>query len=135
MGSVPASRCWSEKPVSEAAGPKILRGESPFHLPFDPDHILDLHDDSHAMIRTEIRCIRCDAHLGHVFDDGPPPTGKRHCLNSVSLEFVGEGAEPPSSAPRASVGRLLRQGSSQPFCSVAVHDKDRLESLTGNRRA
>jgi peptide-methionine (R)-S-oxide reductase len=58
-----------------------------FATPFDPDHIANIDDVSHGMVRTEIRCRRCDAHLGHVFPDGPPPTGQRYCLNSVSLEF------------------------------------------------
>jgi len=59
-----------------------------FHTPFDPEHIRELRDVSHGMIRTEIRCARCDGHLGHVFEDGPHPSGLRYCLNSVSLSFV-----------------------------------------------
>ncbi len=58
-----------------------------FFQPFDPEHIRTLRDASHGMLRTEIRCRRCDGHLGHVFEDGPPPTGLRYCLNSVSLRF------------------------------------------------
>ncbi len=70
-----------------------------FHQPFDPDHIAELLDESHGMIRTEIRCRRCDGHLGHVFDDGPPPSRKRYCLNSVSLEFFPSGEEPLQKLP------------------------------------
>jgi peptide-methionine (R)-S-oxide reductase len=62
-----------------------------FFQPYDPEHVKNLHDDTHGMRRVEIRCARCDAHLGHVFDDGPPPTHQRYCLNSVSLQFVEAG--------------------------------------------
>ena len=58
-----------------------------FYEPFDLDHVRNIVDESYGMIRTEIRCRRCGSHLGHVFDDGPAPTGKRFCLNSVALEF------------------------------------------------
>ncbi len=63
-----------------------------FFEPFDPAHVRTERDTSYGMIRDEIVCGRCGSHLGHVFPDGPPPTGERHCLNSVSLGFtpVGE---------------------------------------------
>jgi peptide-methionine (R)-S-oxide reductase len=62
-----------------------------FFQPFDRDHVAEISDRSHGMVRVEIRCKRCDAHLGHVFDDGPPPTRLRYCLNSASMHFVDEG--------------------------------------------
>ncbi|HLV78149.1 MAG TPA: peptide-methionine (R)-S-oxide reductase MsrB [Marinobacter sp.] len=62
-----------------------------FFQPFDPAHIRYLDDNSYGMVRTEIRCARCDSHQGHVFPDGPPPTGQRYCVNSVSLSFNESG--------------------------------------------
>ena len=63
-----------------------------FTAPFDPDHVAEIRDTSHGMVRVEIRCGRCDSHLGHVFPDGPRPTGQRYCLNSAALAFVPDGA-------------------------------------------
>jgi peptide-methionine (R)-S-oxide reductase len=65
-----------------------------FYQPFDPEHITEVRDMSHGMIRVEIRCRRCDGHLGHVFPDGPAPTHQRYCLNSASMEFYPEGQQP-----------------------------------------
>jgi len=80
-----------------------------FFTPYDESHIRRVRDTSYGLIRVEEVCARCGSHLGHVFPDGPPPTGERHCLNSVSLSFTEQNEALPDILDRGAPEGLVDQ--------------------------
>ena len=80
-------KCCNAKLFKSSAKYDSGCGWPSFYDQISSEAITTIRDDSHGMSRTEILCANCDAHLGHIFDDGPKPTGQRYCVNSLSIKY------------------------------------------------
>ena len=96
--------------VSAVSGVPLFRSDTKFDsgtgwpsffAPIDPEHVKEVRDVSHGMVRVEVLDAKSGAHLGHRFDDGPAPTGQRYCMNSASLRFIPDGEELPVKPAKA----------------------------------
>lgn len=94
-----------------------------FFQPVDPEHVNEKADNKFGMTRTEILCARCTAHLGHVFPDGPEPTGLRFCVNSVSLDFVENGQAFPEGGQSTATSNILKTAYFGGGCFWGVEDR------------
>lgn len=103
-----------QKFVSSCGWPSFFEQENKSSIVFRPDN-------SYGMQRTEALCGRCDSHLGHLFDDGPEPTGKRYCMNAVSLDFVPDGTQPASQPDNKNLETIVLGGGCY-WCVEAVYE-------------